>query len=70
MDNGPDFILSTLAEWADEYGVKLKFIKTGKPTQNLYIEWFYRSYRTEVREIADNCIQHTVKNGRMTHSAN
>lgn len=69
MDNGPEFISATLAEWADEHGVKLEFIKPGKPTQNSYVERFNRTYRTEVldmyafrrlsevREITDNWIR-------------
>ena len=69
MDNGPEFISATLAEWADEHGVRLEFIKPGKPTQNSYVERFNRTYRTEVlnmyafrrlsevREITDNWIR-------------
>jgi len=69
MDNGPEFISATLAEWADEHDVQLEFIKPGKPTQNSYVERFNRTYRTEVlnmyafrrlsevREITDNWIR-------------
>lgn len=48
MDNGPELISLTLAHWAEEYGVILKFIKPGKPTQNVFIERFNRTYRTEI----------------------
>ena len=34
LDNGPELISVTLAEWAEEHGVELEFIKPGKPMQN------------------------------------
>lgn len=66
MDNGPEFISSVLAEWAEERGIKLEFIEPGTPTQNSFVERFNRTYRdevlnmyafktlTEVREITEN----------------
>ncbi|MBS8497474.1 transposase family protein, partial [Escherichia coli] len=48
MDNGPEFISLTLAEWAEKHAVKLEFIQPGKPTQNAFIELFNRTYRTEI----------------------
>jgi putative transposase len=35
MDNGPELV--SLAQWADEHGVMLDFIRPGKPTQNAFI---------------------------------
>ncbi len=46
MDNGPELI--SLAQWAEDHGVMLEFIKPGKPTQNAFIERFNRTYRTEI----------------------
>ncbi|ASN83978.1 IS3 family transposase [Pectobacterium versatile] len=48
MDNGPELVSLTLAQWAEQHGVALEFIKPGKPTQNAFIERFNRTYRTEI----------------------
>ena len=69
MDNGPEFISTALAEWAEEHSIELEFIQPGKPTQNSYVERFNRTYRdevlnmyvfktlNEVREITENWIR-------------
>ncbi len=48
MDNGPELVSLALAQWAEEHGVQLEFIKPGKPTQNAFIERFNRTYWTEI----------------------
>ena len=51
LDNGPELISLALAEWAEEHGVVLEFIKPGKPMQNGFIERFNRTYRQAVLDM-------------------
>jgi putative transposase len=51
LDHGPEFISLALAEWAEQHGVALEFIKPGKPMQNCFIERFNRSYREAVLDM-------------------
>lgn len=45
MDNGPEFIATSLADREQQHGVVLDFIEPGRPMQNGFIERFSRSYR-------------------------
>lgn len=47
LDNGPEFICSVLADWAEENEVELAFIEKGKPQQNAFIESFNGRFRDE-----------------------
>lgn len=72
MSNGPELISLALAQWGEDHGVMLEFIKPGKPTQNAFIERFNRTYWTEIldfylfltlneaREITERCLNITV----------
>ncbi len=48
VDNGPEFLSSELAAWAESSGVMVQYIQPGEPNQNAYIERFNRTYREEV----------------------
>jgi transposase InsO family protein len=45
FDNGPELTALAVADWAEENGVALEFIKPGRPMQNGFIERFNQSNR-------------------------
>jgi len=47
VDNGPEFICMALDRWAYKHGVRLKFSRPGKPTDNPFIESFNGRLRDE-----------------------
>jgi putative transposase len=47
VDNGPEFISNALDAWAYARGVKLHFIRPGKPVDNAYMESFNGKFRDE-----------------------
>jgi putative transposase len=47
MDNGPEFTGRHLDEWAVRQGIKLNFIRPGKPIENAYAESFNGRLRDE-----------------------
>jgi len=47
LDNGPEFTGKVLDEWAYHKGVKLNYIRLGKPIENAYIESFNGRFRDE-----------------------
>jgi putative transposase len=47
VDNGPEFTGRALDEWAHRNGVKLDYIRPGKPVENAYIESFNGRLREE-----------------------
>ncbi|KGK79786.1 integrase [Thalassobacter stenotrophicus] len=47
VDNGPEYVSSTLTIWAEKQGIALTYIQPGKPQQNAYIERYNRTIRHE-----------------------
>jgi putative transposase len=47
VDHGPEFISKALDAWAYAHGVRLIFIRPGKPVDNAYIESFHSRFRDE-----------------------
>ncbi len=47
VDNGPEFISTALDAWAYARGIKLQFIRPGKPVDNCYMESFNGRFRDE-----------------------
>lgn len=47
VDNGPEFAGRVLDEWAYRKGVRLRFIRPGKPVENAYVESFNGRLRDE-----------------------
>ena len=36
-DNGPEYISGALLAWAEQQGIRIKYIQPGKPQQNGYV---------------------------------
>lgn len=47
IDNGSEFTGRAMDTWAFEHGVKLDFIRPGKPNENAFIESFNGKFRDE-----------------------
>jgi len=47
VDNGPEYVSSTLMAWAARQGIALTYIQPGKPQQNAYVERYNRTVRHE-----------------------
>ena len=47
VDNGPEFDGKVLDQWSYRSGVRLVFIRPGKPNENAYIESFNGRFRDE-----------------------
>lgn len=50
LDNGPELISATMADWCEENQVEWAFIQPGKPQQNGFVERFNGAFRREFLE--------------------
>ena len=46
-DNGPEFVSLALDQWASTQGIRLAFIRPGRPVENCFIESFNGKLRDE-----------------------
>lgn len=51
MGNVSELISLILAQWAEDHGVLLEFIKPEKLTHNAFMERFNWTYRTEILDV-------------------
>ena len=51
VDNGPEFAGKAMDEWAYRRGIKLSFIRPGKPVENAFAESFNGRLRDECLNI-------------------
>jgi len=47
VDNGLEYVSSTLMNWAEGQSIALTYIQPGKPQQNAYVERYNRTVRHE-----------------------
>lgn len=47
VDNGPEFTGKALDTWAFQNGIKLDYIRPGKPVENAFVESFNGKFRDE-----------------------
>jgi putative transposase len=47
IDNGPEFASKELDTWAARRGVRLRFIRPGKPVENCFVESFNGTFRKD-----------------------
>jgi putative transposase len=48
LDNGRELRAYAFVSWCEQHGIELRFIQSGKPSQNAFVERFNRTYRQEV----------------------
>ena len=47
VDNGPELVSRTFADWFEEHSIEVVYIQKGKPQQNGFAERFNGSFRYE-----------------------
>lgn len=61
VDNGPEYVSSTLMAWAEKCNIRVEYIQPDKPQQNAYIERYNRSVRDEW---LGQCIFETIQEAK------
>ena len=72
MDNGPEFSGRALDAWAYRRGIRLDFIRPGKPIENCFVESFNGKFRDECLNqhwfVALHDARHEIENWRQDYN--
>ncbi|ASW04046.1 hypothetical protein CJU94_38625 (plasmid) [Paraburkholderia aromaticivorans] len=63
VDNGPEFVSKALDAWAHEHGVKLQFIRPGKPVERIHreLQW------APARRVSESACVHQSRRRTQAH---
>jgi putative transposase len=74
IDNGSEFTGKTMDQWAHEKGIKLDFIRPGKPNENAFIESFNGKLRDECLNenwfVSLEDVRRTIEEWRIDYNEN
>jgi len=65
MDNGPELISLTLAQWAEEHGVMLEFIKPNRANRRKTLLLNGLTAHTRAKYWTFICSEHGMKHGKL-----
>lgn len=74
IDNGSEFTGRAMDTWAFEHGIKLDFIRPGKPNENAFIESFNGKFRDECLSenwfVSLEDVRRTIEEWRIDYNEN
>lgn len=74
IDNGSEFTGKAMDQWAHEKGIKLDFIRPGKPNENAFIESFNGKFRDECLNenwfVSLEEVRRTIEDWRIDYNEN